>query len=137
MLRALLLVNSASCAVFGGLFLAYPVGSAAFIGTIPPIIVTSLGALLAINAILLVLTAWRWYAQPKAVAFFILGDASWVLGTLALLASNFWIQGTAAIWSSLIVAIMVGTLGYGQYHFGLRKKQVRQLIEQPESTGLP
>ncbi|HAT87139.1 MAG TPA: hypothetical protein DCS30_15000, partial [Rhizobiales bacterium] len=81
----------------------------------------SLGALLAINAILLILTAWRWYAQPKAVAFFILGDASWVLGTLALLVSGFWLQGTAAIWSSILIAIMVGTLGYGQYHFGLRK----------------
>ncbi|SNZ19375.1 hypothetical protein [Cohaesibacter gelatinilyticus] len=28
-----------------------------------------------------------------------------------------------AIWPSLIMAIMVGTLAYGQHHFGLRREK--------------
>jgi hypothetical protein len=122
MLRLFLLANCATCAGFGALFVSLPIEVAAFLGTPPTLLISLIGAVLIVNALLLALTAWRFLDRRIFVAFFVLGDAGWVLLTLALLGLGIWIDGTAAILVAILVAGVVGALGYGQYYFGQRNR---------------
>lgn len=120
MLRLFLLANAVSCAGFGLLFLIFPTKSAAFIGTPPIALVGLTGAVLAINALLLAMTAWRWRDNVTLIWFFVLGDIGWVVATVLLLGLGLWIQGPAATTLAALVAALVGALGYGQYRFGIQ-----------------
>jgi hypothetical protein len=121
MLKIFLLLNCATCGFFGALFASKSHAVASFIGTVPPTFILAVGLILLFNATLLGLAAQRWPHNRLFVGFFVLGDASWVALTLALLAAGVWISGGAAVAASSAVALMVGTLGFGQWYFGLRK----------------
>ncbi|WP_341366015.1 hypothetical protein [Yoonia sp. BS5-3] len=123
MLRRFLWMNAASCLGFGLLFLCASQASAQFIGDPPVIVVTALGGLLLVNAGLLALTARYWPAKQPLIAFFALGDATWVILTLVLLLAGLWIKGTVATLAAIAVACGVGALGFGQYYHGLRQVQ--------------
>ena len=120
MLKFFLLANCLSCAVFGFLFAFYSDGAAAFIGDPPSVLVFIVGLVLLGNAVLLWLTAIRWMDQKLLIAFFVIGDVSWVILTLSLILSGTWISGSQAVISALLVAGIVGSLGFGQWFFGLR-----------------
>jgi hypothetical protein len=124
MLRNFLWANCFSCAVFGVLFVAMPQEVTRFVGSPPAMIITALGLLLCINAVLLAVTATKLSHLSKVVLFFVLGDAGWVALTAACLIFGFWIEGAAATVVSIVVALVVGGLGIGQYRHGVAGKLV-------------
>ncbi|MGJ8611694.1 MAG: hypothetical protein ACSHWY_11385 [Octadecabacter sp.] len=126
MLRIFLLANCASCTVFGIVFVSFAATTAAFIGTPPTLVVTGLGGLLLVNAVLLALTVLRRDTHPALIAFFVVGDIGWVILTIACLALGVWIQGPTAIAASIAIATLVAGLGYGQYVFGVKGKLSQQ-----------
>ncbi len=117
MLKAVLILNALSCAIFGALFFLKSEEVASFIGTPPTLLVQVLGAGLFINAILLLWTAFQSAPKRKDVLFFSLGDAAWVAFTAILVIGNIWIINTEAIFWSLAVALFVGLCGLLQWMF--------------------
>jgi len=117
MLKAVLILNALSCAIFGALFFLKTEEVANFIGTPPIMFVQVLGAGLFINAILLIYTAYQSAPKRKEVLFFSLGDAAWVVFTAILIIGNIWIINTEAIYWSLAVALFVGLCGLLQWMF--------------------
>lgn len=120
MLRIFLLANCASCTVFGLLFTFWAATSAAFIGDPPVVLLRATGIILLANAALLMLTALRFADNRALIQFFVMGDAGWVLLTLALVLSGLWIGEGIATVAALAVAAMVGFFGAGQWFYGLR-----------------
>lgn len=117
MLKAVLILNALSCAIFGALFFLKSEEVANFIGTPPALFVQVLGAGLFINAILLIFTGLQSAPKRKDVLFFSLGDAAWVAFTAILIIGNIWILNTEAIYWSLAVALFVGTFGLLQWMY--------------------
>jgi hypothetical protein len=117
MLPKFILANCASCLLFGLLFAIAPVGSAAFIGDPPSWVVQITGAVLILNAALLVLTLRGYQDRPIVIWFFVLGDAAWVILTVVLIAFGLWIT---AIGPAFAVAAMVGFFGFGQWRYGVK-----------------
>lgn len=115
MLKAVLILNALSCAIFGALFFLKGEEVANFIGTPPVLFVQVLGAGLFINAILLMFAALQSAPKRKDVLFFSLGDAAWVAFTVILIIGNIWIKNNEAIYWSLAVALFVGLCGLLQW----------------------
>lgn len=122
MLQLCLWANCISCAVFGAVFLVFPSESASFIGSAPETLIRAIGLVLAMNSVLLAMTAAKFRHLPKVILFFVMGDAGWVILTAACLIFGIWIEGPAAIIASIGVAVLVGGLGFGQYRFGVAPK---------------
>jgi len=115
-LATVLRLNALSCLGFGALFLLAPVAVAAVIGTPPVWLVAALGAGLVGNGALLLLSVRGGRAPRRAeVLFFSLGDAAWVVATLALILAGVWIVTPGGRVAALAVAVMVGALGVAQW----------------------
>lgn len=115
MLRYVLKVNAASCALFGILFLFTTASAGAIIGDPPTLLLQVLGGGLIINAVLLFGTSLKQQPMRAAVLFFALGDALWVVATLTLIAMSLWITTPLGIILSLGVAAFVGLCGAMQW----------------------
>ncbi len=122
MLKAVLILNALSCAIFGSLFCLKTKEVITFIGNPPYLFIQILGAGLIVNAILLILTALQKEPKRKDVIFFSLGDAAWVLFTVVLIIAGLWIKNSEAIFGSLVVAAFVGLCGILQWMFAPKPK---------------
>ena len=115
-LSTVLRLNALSCLGFGVLFLAVPGPVATGLGTPPAWLVAALGAGLIGNAALLWLSARGGRAPRRAEGlFFCMGDAAWVVATLALILAGVWIVTPGGRIAALAVAVMVGALGLAQW----------------------
>ena len=117
MLKHILRVNAASCALFGAIFVLAAPATAEMIGNPPVLMLQILGAALLTNSALLIWTSTRRQPDRVSILFFSLGDALWVAGTAGLLLAGFWITTAAGIAWSITVAAFVGTLGILQWKF--------------------
>src|SRR6056297_2415918 len=115
-LATVLRLNALSCLGFGALFLLAPVAVAQALGTPPVWLVAALGAGLVGNGALLLLSVRGGRVPRRAeVLFFSLGDAAWVVATLALILAGVWIVTPGGRVAALAVAVMVGALGVAQW----------------------
>lgn len=117
-LRLVLVLNGASCVLFGLLFLFAPSSVAAFLADrtpAPAAIILVLGAGLLVNGLALWFFARSRSPNRRAVQFFSLGDLLWVLATLVLIGRDVWIDRSPGILVALAVAVFVGTVGWLQW----------------------
>ncbi|HMB38942.1 MAG TPA: hypothetical protein VKO85_07680 [Wenzhouxiangellaceae bacterium] len=117
-LRLVLMLNGASCVLFGLLFLLASSSVSAFLAdraAAPAAIILVLGAGLLINGLALFFVARSNRPNRHAVWFFSVGDLLWVLATLVLIATGVWIDRAPAILAALAVAVFVGTVGWLQW----------------------
>lgn len=117
-LRLVLMLNGASCVLFGLLFLFASSSVAAFLAVrtpAPAAIILVLGAGLLINGLALLFFARSKSPNRGAVRFFSLGDLLWVLATLVLIGTGTWIDRAPGILAALFVAVFVGTVGWLQW----------------------
>jgi hypothetical protein len=123
MLQLLLLINCISCAIFGAFFVLFSATAVTMIGDPPQILVILTGFAFLFNAILLGIAAARVNNYTTSIGYFIAGEVIWFLITLELLASGLWIVGTAAITLDILIAALLGLLGFGKWFYGIRGKQ--------------
>jgi len=117
-LRSVLLLNGASCVIFGLLFSLAPASVATFLadtGVAPEALIVALGVGLLINGLALFATARASMPNRRMVMFFSGGDALWVIGTLVLVATGTWIDRIPGIAAALSVALVVGAFGWLQW----------------------
>lgn len=117
-LRLVLMLNGASCVLFGLLFLFASSSVAAFLAVrtpAPAATILVLGAGLLINGLALFFFARSKSPNRHAVRFFSLGDLLWVLATLVLIGTGIWIDRLPGILAALVVAVFVGTVGWLQW----------------------
>lgn len=115
-LATTLRLNAFSCLAFGVLFVSAPGVVAAALGTPPAWLVAALGAGLVGNGALLWLSVRDGRVPRRAeVLFFSMGDAAWVMATLALIITGVWIVTPGGRIAALAVAIMVGAFGLAQW----------------------
>jgi len=115
-LATVLRLNALSCLGFGVMFLVAPGAVATVLGTPPAWLIAALGAGLVSNGALLWLSVRGGRSPRRAeVLFFSLGDAAWVVGTLALIVAGIWIVTPGGRVAALVVGAMVGALGLAQW----------------------
>ncbi len=118
LLRLVLMLNGASCVLFGLLFLFASSSVAAFLADrtpAPAAIILLLGAGLLVNGLALWIFARSRSPNRFAVRVFSLGDLLWVLATLVLIGSGVWIDREPGVLAALAVAVFVGTVGWLQW----------------------
>jgi pimeloyl-ACP methyl ester carboxylesterase len=115
MLILTLYANALSCAVFGFLFLLLPTAVSEHLGEAPRVALMVIGAGLVVNAVLLVIEARRSNPRRGKVLRFVIGDAVWVLFSIALIVTHTWVTSRVGIVSTLAVALFVGTCGVLQF----------------------
>lgn len=113
-LKQALLMNSSSCLLFGMLFLLFPSQISVFIGNSIIWLLQLIGAILLFNGLHLIYASKRDKPICPEILYFVLGDFLWVLGTFALVITGAVITSTQGIVASLLIAAMVGALGYMQ-----------------------
>ena len=123
MLQLLLLINCISCAIFGAFFVLFSATAITMIGDPPQILVILTGFAFLFNAILLGIAAARVNNYTTSIGYFIAGEVIWFLITLELLASGLWIVGTAAITLDILIAALLGLLGFGKWFYSIRGEQ--------------
>ncbi len=109
--------NAASCLLFGIAFAVAPVWISHLIGNSAPFILRIIGLGLAFHGLHLLLASYRSRVICPEVIYFILGDIGWVLATIALLALGIGITSSLGIVCFLLIAAMVGTLGFLQFKY--------------------
>lgn len=114
MLKTILIANALSCLGFGALFALAPAGVADFVGEPPIWMVIILGIGLILNGLNILWVARKTTPSPREIMQFVVGDAFWVIATVALIAAGLWITSPAGIAASLAVAVWVGACGLGQ-----------------------
>jgi len=117
-LQSVLRVNAASCIGFGLVFGLLPDKTAAFLAVeriAPAWLIAVLGVALIINGLGLLLTSRQQAPQTMLVQFFSLGDLLWVVGTIVLIITGWWVNSSTGIAVALLVAAGVGTLGWLQW----------------------
>lgn len=117
-LQSVLRLNAASCIGFGLLFISLPLQTAAFLANeqiAPAWFIAVLGAGLTLNGAGLLLTARQRPPRTLLVRLFSLGDLLWVLATLVLIVTGWWINSAAGIGAALLVAATVGSMGWLQW----------------------
>lgn len=115
MLKGVLLVNAASCAAFGLLFLFDGSVIATFLGDPPVWLLQLLGVGLLANAAWLIFTATRAEPSRRDVLSFALGDAAWVVSTVGLIGAGLWVTTTAGVLWAIGVGLFVGFCGLAQW----------------------
>ncbi|GAB4123173.1 MAG: hypothetical protein Tsb0027_20890 [Wenzhouxiangellaceae bacterium] len=117
-LQSVLLLNATSCIGFGLLFISLPAPTAMFLAnekTAPVWLIVVLGAGLIANGVGLTVTARQQAPQAGLVRFFSIGDLLWVVATLLLITTGWWINTSAGISAALLVAALVGCMGWLQW----------------------
>ncbi len=117
-LQSVLRVNAASCIGFGLVFSLLPGKTAAFLAVeriAPAWLIAVLGVALIVNGLGLLLTARQQAPQLMLVRLFSLGDLLWVVATIALIITGWWVNSSTGIAVALLVAAGVGTMGWLQW----------------------
>jgi len=117
-LQSVLLLNAGSCIGFGLLFISLPAATALFLASdkiAPAWFIVLLGAGLIANGVGLAVTARQQAPQAGLVRFFSIGDLLWVVATLLLITTGWWINTAAGISAALLVAALVGSMGWLQW----------------------
>ncbi len=117
MLKHVLRLNAASCAVFGAIFAFAAQSTAQFVGDPPVLLVQILGVGLMTNAALLIWASTRALPDRNLVLMFALGDGLWVIATAVLLAADLWITTGMGIGFAIVIALFVGACGVLQWLF--------------------
>jgi hypothetical protein len=112
--KIILRINAASCLAFGVLFVVAAANVAGFLGEVPVIVIQVIGVGLLANGVLLIWASSRKSTSQLDIIWFSLGDFSWWLATLALIAAKIWITTQAGIIAALIVGLLVAFLGVMQ-----------------------
>lgn len=115
MLRLVLRMNAASCALFGAIFVLLSGWVADFLGTPPVPVLQVLGVGLLANAVALVWTSMRPAPDRMLVQAFAFGDLLWVVATLFILGGGIWVTTPAGISWAIGVALFVGACGALQW----------------------
>jgi len=115
MLKSVLFVNAASCALFGAVFVTMAPSVAIFLGTPPTLLLYILGAGLLVNAALLMMEARREIPRKESVRGFAIGDGIWVLASIGLVVTGTWITTFPGVIWTVFVAVFVGGCGVLQY----------------------
>jgi hypothetical protein len=113
-LKFIMRLNAGSCLSFGLLFACVPNAVAVFLGAVPSMAIFILGIGLLVNGVHLIVASRRAVIRELEVIWFSLGDFSWWLATLALIAANFWITTTWGIAIAAVVATFVAGFGAAQ-----------------------
>lgn len=113
-LQLALRLNAASCLGFGAVFVLFAPGVSRLVGTVPVPVLLALGVLLLVNGGHLVLASLRTRPIWGEVLWFSLGDMTWWLGSLGLLATGLWITTPAGIIGAWVIASAVSCLGLWQ-----------------------
>jgi len=115
MLKAVLIANAASCALFGVIFILNAPSVAGFLGSPPVWLLYIVGAGLSVNAVLLVIEAKRTEPDPKSVRGFAVGDGIWVFVSIGLVVSGTWVTNPPGVACALGIAAFVGLCGLLQF----------------------
>lgn len=113
-LSLVLRLNALSCLGFGALFVLWPTAVSAVLGSMPPVVLVGLGAVLMGNGLHLVVSSFRRKAIPAEILWFSIGDLIWWLATLALIAFDLWVTTALGIVLALAVAVAVAAMGVTQ-----------------------
>lgn len=116
-LKSVMRLNAKSCLIFGLMFVLIPGQVTGFLAQenqAPPLVFIVLGIALFANAAHLVWAATKKVPGGLLVLYFSIGDFFWVLLTILLILTGWWITTPGGIAVSLVVAIMVGTFGFLQ-----------------------
>ncbi len=116
--------NAVSCIVFGSIFLMRPSDINMFLSTdmqAPKRVLLLLGTGLIVNGLHLIWASLKPMPSKLLVLYFSIGDYIWVLASIILLLFGIWINTTAGVVTTLIVAAMVGIFGILQM---LKRKEM-------------
>lgn len=110
-LKMILKMNATSCVLFGCVMLIAPHAVSDFLGDAPLWALQTIGGILIINGVHLSIASQRPSPISMEILWFSLGDMSWWLLTLGLIATGYWITTLGGIIVAMGVAIGVATLG--------------------------
>ncbi len=116
-LNHVLRANATSCILFGVVFLSMPSAVADFLSTkmqVSSVVLQILGLGLILNGLHLAWASKAISPSKAIILYFSLGDFVWVLATLALIGAGIWITTTTGIFVAMLVALLVGIMGYFQ-----------------------
>lgn len=113
-LRAVLRLNAASCLGFGLAAAFWPEATAAMLGTVPAWLVRVAGLGLVANGGHLLLASARRNIMPGEVLWFTLGDLSWWLASLGLIAAGIGVNAPQGVLVFSLIAVGVALLGMTQ-----------------------
>ena len=113
-LSTILRLNAASCILFGLLFASAPEWTSALIGNTLPLALSIVGLGLILNGAHLLLASIRSKPLCPELLYFVLGDFAWVIATVALLVLGVGVTTVTGVVASILIAIMVGSLGFMQ-----------------------
>lgn len=113
-LSLVLRLNAFSCLAFGALFVLAPTAVATVLGSMPPLVLAVLGAVLVFNGIHLVLASLRTKVVQVEILWFSIGDLAWWLASLVLIALGVWITTPLGIALAITIATVVAALGVTQ-----------------------
>lgn len=117
-LKNIIRANGISCISFGGLFIVNANTVAHFLANknpVPEQILIVIGTILVFNGVHLIWTSMQLNINKWLILYFSLGDALWLVVSMGLAASSFWINTTQGITATSLVAIMVGIFGLAQW----------------------
>ena len=113
-LKQVMKANALSCLIFGVIFLAIPtmvIDTLTSNQNIPTLAIQVLGGILVANGLHLLWAGFQNKPNKHLVLYFSFGDFVWVLGSVALILLENWINTEKGIVLTLSVAVMVGTFG--------------------------
>lgn len=116
-LQNIMRANATSCILFGLLFSILPKQVATFLSqqqSVPQLIILIIGLGLIVNGLHLLWTATKEKPNKYWVIYFSVGDFIWVFATISLILSDYWINTTFGITTTLVISAFVGWFGVMQ-----------------------
>jgi hypothetical protein len=113
-LKKVMRTNAASCIIFALIFLLKPNEAATFLGRdtpAPEIVLLALGLVLMANGVHLLWASLKPLPSKFLVLYFSIGDFIWVFISISLAVLGIWITTETGTAASIVVAMMVATLG--------------------------
>lgn len=113
-LQNVLRINASTCLGFGVLFSSTPDSVARFLSSTSPapsLLVLILGLGLIFQSIHLLWASFQASSNKALILYFSMGDFAWALASLALMFMGLWVNSSAGILYTSLVALMVAILG--------------------------
>ena len=107
-------MNAVSCLIFGIVFVIWPYSVAVFLAeeNVAPIeVVVVLGIVLILNGLHLIWAARQRQPGKQLALYFSIGDFAWVIGSLALMTTGYWVSTSHGLLAAGAVTLVVGALG--------------------------
>ena len=117
-LKSILKANSASCIIFGCLFVFMPSQVLDFLSQSQPApkwLLISLGIGLILNGFHLLWASLRQVHNKNLIRHFAISDFLWVAASVLLVITGLWITTSSGIIATFLVAVMVGIFGLLQF----------------------